>query len=174
MPDRPACGVLDGVGGDEAAIAKHFVAISTNDELVADFGIDTNNMFGFWDWVGGRYSVDSAIGLSLMIAIGPERFREFLDGFHALDEHFRSAPWESNLPVLLGLIGIWYNNFFEARSIAILPYDQYLHRFPAYLQQLDMESNGKSVDLGGRRVEWRPARWFGVNLGPTDSTPSIN
>ena len=118
-------------------------------------------MFGFWDWVGGRYSVDSAIGLSLMIAIGPERFREFLDGFHAVDEHFRSAPWESNLPVLLGLIGIWYDNFFETRSIAILPYDQYLHRFPAYLQQLDMESNGKSVDLIGRRVEWRtgPVVW---------------
>jgi glucose-6-phosphate isomerase len=153
--------LLDGVGGDDAAIAKHFVAISTNEGLVSDFGIDTNNMFGFWDWVGGRYSVDSAIGLSLMIAIGPDRFREFLDGFHALDEHFRSAPWEINLPVLLGLIGIWYNNFFETRSIAILPYDQYLHRFPAYLQQLDMESNGKSVDLGGRRVEWRtgPVVW---------------
>ncbi len=153
--------LLDGMGGDEAAIAKHFVAISTNEGLVSDFGIDTSNMFGFWDWVGGRYSVDSAIGLALMIAIGPERFREFLDGFHALDEHFRSAPWESNLPVLLGLIGIWYNNFFETRSIAILPYDQYLHRFPAYLQQLDMESNGKSVDLGGRRVEWRtgPVVW---------------
>jgi glucose-6-phosphate isomerase len=153
--------LLDGVGNDESAIARHFVAISTNEELVSDFGIDTNNMFGFWDWVGGRYSVDSAIGLSLMIAIGPGRFREFLDGFHALDQHFRSAPWESNLPVLMGLIGIWYNNFFETDSIAILPYDQYLHRFPAYLQQLDMESNGKSVDLGGRRVEWRtgPVVW---------------
>ena len=153
--------LLDGVGGDESAIAKHFVAISTNEELVSDFGIDTTNMFGFWDWVGGRYSVGSAIGLSLMIAIGPEGFREFLDGMHGIDEHFRSAPWASNLPVLLGLIGIWYDNFFDATSVAILPYDQYLHRFPAYLQQLDMESNGKSVDLGGRRVEWNtgPVVW---------------
>jgi glucose-6-phosphate isomerase len=146
--------LLDGVGGDESAIARHFVAISTNEEHVSDFGIDTNNMFGFWDWVGGRYSVGSAIGLSLMIAIGPERFREFLEGFNEIDEHFRSAPFEFNLPVLLGLIGIWYNNFFEATSVAILPYDQYLHRLPAYLQQLDMESNGKSVDRSGRRVEW--------------------
>jgi glucose-6-phosphate isomerase len=153
--------LLDGVGGDESAVAKHFVAISTNEELVSDFGIDTNNMFGFWDWVGGRYSVGSAIGLSLMIAIGPERFREFLEGFHVLDEHFRSAPFESNLPVLLGLIGIWYNNFFEANSVAILPYDRYLHRFPAYLQQLDMESNGKSMDMSGRRVAWdtSPVVW---------------
>jgi len=153
--------LLDGVGGDESAIAKHFVAISTNDERVSDFGIDTRNMFGFWDWVGGRYSVDSAIGLPLMIAIGSERFREFLDGFHAIDVHFRAAPFESNLPVLLGLIGVWYNNFFETASVAILPYDQYLHRFPAYLQQLDMESNGKSVDLSGRRVEWNtgPVVW---------------
>ena len=153
--------LLDEVGGDESAIAKHFVAISTNGQLVSDFGIDTRNMFGFWDWVGGRYSVDAAIGLPLMIAIGPERFREFLDGFHAIDEHFRSAPFDSNLPVLLGLIGVWYNNFFEATSVAILPYDQYLHRFTAYLQQLDMESNGKSVDLNGRRVEWStgPVVW---------------
>jgi len=153
--------LLDGVGGDESAIAKHFVAISTNEELVSDFGIDTANMFGFWDWVGGRYSVGSAIGLSLMIAIGPEGFREFLDGMHGMDEHFRSTPWASNLPVLLGLIGIWYDNFFDATSVAILPYDQYLHRFPAYLQQLDMESNGKSVDLGGRRVGWNtgPVVW---------------
>lgn len=153
--------LVDGLGGDESAVAKHFVAISTNEKLVADFGIDTDNMFGFWDWVGGRYSVDSAIGLALMIAIGPARFREFLEGLHAIDEHFRTAPLESNLPVLLGLIGIWYNNFFEAESVAILPYDQYLHRFPAYLQQLDMESNGKSVDLGGRRVEWQtgPIVW---------------
>ncbi|MGH2752767.1 MAG: glucose-6-phosphate isomerase [Actinomycetota bacterium] len=152
---------LDGLDGDESAVAKHFVAISTNTELVADFGIDTGNMFGFWDWVGGRYSVDSAIGLSLMIAIGPQRFREFLDGFHAVDEHFRAAPFESNLPVLLGLIGLWYDNFFGAESVAVLPYDQYLHRFPAYLQQLDMESNGKSVDLEGRRVEWQtgPVVW---------------
>jgi glucose-6-phosphate isomerase len=153
--------LLDGVGGDESAIAEHFVAISTNDELVSDFGIDTRNMFGFWDWVGGRYSVDSAIGLPLMIAIGPEGFSEFLGGFHAIDEHFRSAPFESNMPVLLALIGIWYRNFFEAASVAILPYDQYLHRFPAYLQQLDMESNGKSVDLVGRRAEWStgPVVW---------------
>jgi glucose-6-phosphate isomerase len=153
--------LLDGVGGDESAIAKHFVAISTNEELVSDFGIDTANMFGFWDWVGGRYSVGSAIGLSLMIAIGPEGFREFLDGMHGMDVHFRAAPWASNLPVLLGLIGIWYDNFFDATSVAILPYDQYLHRFPAYLQQLDMESNGKSVDLRGRRVGWNtgPVVW---------------
>ncbi len=153
--------LVDGLGGDEAAVAKHFVAISTNEKLVAEFGIDTDNMFGFWDWVGGRYSVDSAIGLSLMIAIGPGRFREFLDGLHAIDEHFRSAPFESNLPVILGLIGIWYDNFFDSESVAILPYDQYLHRFPAYLQQLDMESNGKSVDLTGRRVRWQtgPIVW---------------
>jgi glucose-6-phosphate isomerase len=152
--------LLDGLG-DESAVAKHFVAISTNAELVADFGIDTDNMFGFWDWVGGRYSLDSAIGLSLMIAIGAERFRAFLEGFHAMDEHFRAATWESNLPVLLGLIGIWYNNFFGAESCAVLPYDQYLHRFPAYLQQLDMESNGKSTDLGGGGVTWQtgPVVW---------------
>ena len=144
---------LDAMGGDDTAVAKHFVAISTNSEAVAGFGIDTDNMFGFWDWVGGRYSVDSAIGLSLMIAIGRERFRDFLDGLHAMDEHFRSAPLESNLPVLLGLIGLWYNNFFGAATIAVLPYDHYLHRFPAYLQQLDMESNGKRVDLAGRPVD---------------------
>jgi len=144
---------LDAMGGDDTAVAKHFVAISTNAEAVAGFGIDTDNMFGFWDWVGGRYSVDSAIGLSLMIAIGRDRFRDFLDGFHAMDEHFRSAPLESNLPVLLGLIGLWYNNFFGAATIAVLPYDHYLHRFPAYLQQLDMESNGKRVDLAGRPVD---------------------
>ena len=153
--------LVDGLGGDETAVAKHFVAISTNEKLVAEFGIDTDNMFGFWDWVGGRYSVDSAIGLSLMIAIGPERFREFLGGLHAIDEHFRTARFGSNLPVLLGLIGIWYDNFFEAESVAVLPYDQYLHRFPAHLQQLDMESNGKSVDLSGGRVNWQtgPIVW---------------
>ncbi|MGH2701620.1 MAG: glucose-6-phosphate isomerase [Actinomycetota bacterium] len=144
---------IDAFDGDEAAVARHFVAISTNTELVDEFGIDTDNMFGFWDWVGGRYSVDSAIGLSLMIAIGPERFREFLEGFRAVDEHFRTAPFEANLPVIMGLIGLWYNDFFDAASIAVLPYDQYLHRFAAYLQQLDMESNGKHVDLSGRRVE---------------------
>ncbi len=146
---------------DVKAVARHFVAVSTNEQEVAKFGIDTENMFGFWDWVGGRYSLDSAIGLSLMIAIGPEHFREMLAGFHAIDEHFRTAPIERNLPVLLGLIGIWYNNFFGAETVAILPYDQYLNRLSAYLQQLDMESNGKSVDLEGRRVDYQtgPIIW---------------
>jgi glucose-6-phosphate isomerase len=143
---------LVGLLGDEAAVARHFVAVSTNAAKVAEFGIDPANMFGFWDWVGGRYSVDSAIGLSLMIAIGPTAFREFLGGFHIIDEHFRSAPFEANLPALLGLIGVWYDNFFGAETAAILPYSQNLGRFPAYLQQLDMESNGKSVDRDGRRV----------------------
>jgi glucose-6-phosphate isomerase len=137
---------------DEKAIAKHFVAVSTNTEKVAEFGIDTANMFEFWDWVGGRYSYDSAIGLSLMIAIGPAHFREMLGGFHAIDEHFRTAPFERNLPVLLGLIGLWYNDFFGAETQAILPYSEYLSRFPAYLQQLDMESDGKSVTLNGEPV----------------------
>ena len=136
----------------ESAVARHFVAVSTNAAKVAEFGIDPANMFGFWDWVGGRYSVDSAIGLSLMIAIGPAAFREFLAGFHVIDEHFRSAPFEANLPALLGLIGLWYDNFFGAETVAILPYSQNLGRFPAYLQQLDMESNGKSVDRQGRPV----------------------
>jgi glucose-6-phosphate isomerase len=140
--------------GDESAVAKHFVAVSTNTAEVAKFGIDTANMFEFWDWVGGRYSYDSAIGLSLMIAIGPERFTEMLAGFHEMDEHFRTAPFERNLPVLLALIGIWYNNFFGAETVAILPYDHYLSRFSAYLQQLDMESDGKHVDLEGRRVNY--------------------
>jgi glucose-6-phosphate isomerase len=135
--------------GDEAAVARHFVAVSTNAAKVAEFGIDPSNMFGFWDWVGGRYSVDSAIGLSLMIAIGPGAFREFLGGFHVIDEHFRSAPFEANLPALLGLIGLWYNDFFGAETVAVLPYSQSLGRFPAYLQQLDMESNGKSVGRDG-------------------------
>jgi glucose-6-phosphate isomerase len=138
--------------GDEAAVARHFVAVSTNGDEVSKFGIDTTNMFEFWDWVGGRYSVDAAIGLSLMVAIGPERFRGMLSGFHAMDEHFRSAPFERNLPVILGLLGVWYNNFFGAETHAILPYDQYLWRFAAYLQQLDMESNGKSVDRDGNPV----------------------
>ncbi len=138
--------------GDEGAVSRHFVAVSTNAPKVAEFGIDPSNMFGFWDWVGGRYSVDSAIGLSLMIAIGPTAFREFLAGFGAIDEHFRSAPFEANLPALLGLIGLWYHNFFGAETVAILPYSQNLGRFPAYLQQLDMESNGKSVDGRGRPV----------------------
>jgi glucose-6-phosphate isomerase len=147
--------------GDAKAVAKHFVAVSTNGAEVAKFGIDTANMFGFWDWVGGRYSVDSAIGLSLMLAIGPEGFREFLAGFRDLDEHFRTAPFEQNLPVILGLLGIFYNNFFGAETHAVLPYDQYLARFPAYLQQLDMESNGKRVDLAGRVVDYQtgPVIW---------------
>ena len=147
--------------GDEKAIAKHFVAVSTNAEAVKKFGIDTANMFEFWDWVGGRYSMCSAIGLSLMIAIGPDHFRDMLAGFHAMDEHFRTAPFERNLPVLLGLLGIWYNNFFGAESLAVLPYDHYLGHFSAYLQQLDMESNGKSVTLDGRRVDYEtgPIVW---------------
>ena len=145
---------LAGLGGDESAVAKHFVAVSTNAEGVAEFGIDTDNMFGFWDWVGGRYSMDSAIGLSTMLAIGPERFGEMLAGFHAMDEHFRTAPLERNLPALLGLLAVWYADFFGAQTCAVLPYDQYLHRFPAYLQQLTMESNGKHVTLDGGRVDY--------------------
>jgi len=139
---------------DASAVAKHFVAVSTNAEKVSAFGIDTQNMFGFWDWVGGRYSMDSAIGLSTMLAIGPEHFRAMLDGFHAMDEHFKSAPFERNLPVLLGLFGIWYADFFGAQTLAVLPYEQYLKRFPAYLQQLTMESNGKHVTLDGERVSY--------------------
>jgi glucose-6-phosphate isomerase len=138
--------------GDATAVAKHFVAVSTNTAEVAKFGIDTANMFEFWDWVGGRYSYDSAIGLSLMLAIGHEQFGEMLAGFHSIDEHFRNAPFERNLPVLMGLIGIWYDDFFGAETQAILPYNQYLERFPSYLQQLDMESDGKSVDLDGHAV----------------------
>jgi glucose-6-phosphate isomerase len=147
--------------GDERAIAKHFVAVSTNAAEVRKFGIDPANMFEFWYWVGGRYSYDSAIGLSLMLAIGPASFREMLAGFHAMDEHFRRAPFDRNLPVLLGLIGLWYNNFFGAETIAVLPYDHYLGRFSAYLQQLDMESNGKQVDFDGRRVDYEtgPVVW---------------
>ena len=141
--------------GDEKAIASHFVAVSTNAAEVSKFGIDTANMFGFWDWVGGRYSMDSAIGLSSMIAIGPDHFREMLAGFHAMDEHFRSAPLEQNLPVLMGLLTVWYNNFFDAQTVAVLPYDQYLKRFPAYLQQLTMESNGKSITLSGQHVDYQ-------------------
>ena len=153
--------LLAGRGGEEAAVAKHFVALSTNSGKVGDFGIDTANMFEFWDWVGGRYSYDSAIGLSLMIAIGPERFREMLDGFALVDEHFRTAPAEENVPLLLGLLGIWYGNFFGAQSHAVLPYSHYLSRFTAYLQQLDMESNGKSVGRDGLPVEWEtgPVVW---------------
>jgi glucose-6-phosphate isomerase len=144
---------LAGLGGDEAAVARHFVAVSTNAEEVAKFGIDTANMFEFWDWVGGRYSYPSAIGLSLMVAIGPQRFREMLAGFHAMDEHFRTTPFERNLPVLLALVGIWNNDFLGCETVAVLPYDQYLERFTAYLQQLDMESDGKHVDLEGRPVD---------------------
>jgi glucose-6-phosphate isomerase len=145
--------LTDGLGGDDKAVAKHFVAVSTNAEKVADFGIDTANMFGFWDWVGGRYSFTSAIGLSLMVAIGPEHYREMLDGFHVIDEHFRTAPWEENLPALLGLISVWYIDFFGTQTQAVLPYSQYLARFPAYLQQLCMESNGKSVKRDGTPVD---------------------
>ncbi|MGN6788233.1 MAG: glucose-6-phosphate isomerase [Rhodanobacteraceae bacterium] len=144
---------LQKLGGDEAAVAKHFVAVSTNAEEVGKFGIDTANMFGFWDWVGGRYSMDSAIGLSTMLAIGPEGFRDMLSGFHAMDEHFKSAPAETNLPLLLGLLAVWYNDFFGAQTVAVLPYAQYLKRFPAYLQQLTMESNGKHVTLSGEHVD---------------------
>ena len=144
---------LKGLGGDEAAVAKHFVAVSTNAENVKAFGIDTANMFGFWDWVGGRYSMDSAIGLSTMLAIGPKNFRALLDGFHEIDVHFKTAPFEKNLPVLLGLLAVWYNDFFGAQTVAILPYEQYLKRFPAYLQQLTMESNGKHVTIDGTHVD---------------------
>jgi glucose-6-phosphate isomerase len=152
---------LAGLGGDEGSIPKHFVAVSTNAKEVAKFGIDTANMFGFWDWVGGRYSMDSAIGLSTMLAVGPENFRALLDGFHQMDEHFRTAPFKRNLPVLLGLLGVWYNDFFGAQTVAVLPYEQYLKRFPAYLQQLTMESNGKHVTLDGTVVDYEtgPIYW---------------
>src|SRR2546425_1011184 len=143
---------LAGLGGDEASVAKHFAAVSTNAAEVSKFGIDTANMFEFWDWVGGRYSMDSAIGLSTMIAIGPDHFRAMLDGFHQMDEHFRTTPFERNLPVLMGLLGVWYTNFFGSQTVAVLPYEQYLKRFPAYLQQLTMESNGKHVTLDEKRV----------------------
>ncbi|MFN2488727.1 MAG: glucose-6-phosphate isomerase [Actinomycetota bacterium] len=146
--------MLRGLGGDRSAVAKHFVAVSTNEKLVRDFGIDPDNMFGFWDWVGGRYSYDSAIGLSLMIAIGPDRFREMLGGLRAIDDHFRSAPFERNLPVLIGLLSVWYSNFWRAETVAILPYDHYLGKLPAYLQQLEMESNGKHVTFDGEHVDY--------------------
>ena len=146
--------LLAGLGKDEKSIAKHFVAVSTNATDVAKFGIDTANMFGFWDWVGGRYSMDSAIGLSTMLAIGPDNFRAMLNGFHQMDEHFRTAPFERNLPVLMGLLAVWYNDFFGAETVAVLPYEQYLKRFPAYLQQLTMESNGKHVTLDGTKVSY--------------------
>jgi glucose-6-phosphate isomerase len=152
---------LAGLGGDEKSIAKHFVAVSTNAEGVAQFGIDTANMFGFWDWVGGRYSMDSAIGLSTMLAIGPENFDAMLSGFHQMDEHFRTTPFERNLPVLMGLLGIWYTDFFGAQTVGVFPYEQYLKRFPAYLQQLTMESNGKHVTLDGTTVDYQtgPIYW---------------
>jgi len=152
---------LKGLGGDEKSVAKHFVAVSTNAAEVSKFGIDTANMFGFWDWVGGRYSMDSAIGLSTMLAIGPDNFMSMLQGFHQIDEHFRTAPFERNLPVLMGLLGVWYNNFFGAETVAVLPYEQYLKRFPAYLQQLTMESNGKHVTLDGIQVDYAtgPIYW---------------
>ena len=152
---------LKGLGGDEKSVAKHFVAVSTNAADVAKFGIDTANMFEFWDWVGGRYSMDSAIGLSTMLAIGPDHFRAMLDGFHQMDEHFRTAPFERNLPVLMGLLALWYNDFFGAQTVAVLPYEQYLKRFPAYLQQLTMESNGKHVTLDGTQVSYAtgPVYW---------------
>jgi glucose-6-phosphate isomerase len=152
---------LRALGGDASAVAKHFVAVSTNADGVAKFGIDTANMFGFWDWVGGRYSMDSAIGLSTMLAIGADNFRAMLAGFHAMDEHFRSTPFERNLPVLMGLIAIWNNNFLDARTVAVLPYAEYMKRFPAYLQQLTMESNGKHVTLDGARVDYEtgPIYW---------------
>jgi glucose-6-phosphate isomerase len=152
---------LAGLGGDGKAVARHFVAVSTNAAAVEKFGIDSANMFGFWDWVGGRYSMDSAIGLSTMLAVGPGHFRDLLDGFHRMDEHFRTAPFERNLPVLMGLLAIWYNNFFGAQTAAVLPYEQYLKRFPAYLQQLTMESNGKRVTLDGTPVDYQtgPIYW---------------
>jgi glucose-6-phosphate isomerase len=153
--------LLRGLGEDVKAVAKHFVAVSTNARKVSEFGIDTANMFEFWDWVGGRYSVDSAIGLSTMLAIGPEHFRAFLDGLHQMDEHFRTVPFQRNLPVLMALLVVWYNNFFGAQTVAVLPYEQYLKRFPAYLQQLLMESNGKGVTLDGVRVTYdtSPVYW---------------
>jgi len=153
--------LLAGLGGDVRAVAKHFVAVSTNAQKVAEFGIDTANMFGFWDWVGGRYSMDAAIGLSTMLAVGPEAFRAMLDGFHQVDEHFRTAPFERNLPVLMGLLSVWYTDFFDAQTVAVLPYEQYLKRFPAYLQQLTMESNGKHVTLEGVEATYQtgPVYW---------------
>jgi glucose-6-phosphate isomerase len=151
---------LAGLGGEESAIAKHFVAVSTNEKAVTEFGIDTANMFGFWDWVGGRYSMDSAIGLSTMLAIGPAGFTQMLEGFHAIDVHFRDTPYEQNLPALMGLLAVWYGDFFDAQTVAVLPYNQYLKRFPAYLQQLTMESNGKHVTLDGRHVDYQTGAVF--------------
>jgi glucose-6-phosphate isomerase len=157
---RSARDWIVGALGSEAAVARHFVAVSTNAERVAEFGIDTDNMFGFWDWVGGRYSMDSAIGLSTMLAIGPDQFGELLAGFHAMDEHFRTAPLEANLPVLMGLLAVWYGDFFDAQTYGVMPYEQYLKRFPAYLQQLTMESNGKHVTLDGQHVDYQTGAVF--------------
>jgi glucose-6-phosphate isomerase len=165
--------LLGDLGNEQSAITRHFVAVSTNAAEVAKFGIDTANMFAFWDWVGGRYSMDSAIGLSTMIAIGPDNFRAMLAGFHEMDEHFRTAPFERNMPVLMGLLGVWYSNFFGAQTVAVLPYDQYLKRFPAYLQQLSMESNGKHTTWDGVAVE-TPVRSTGANQALTANIPSIN
>jgi glucose-6-phosphate isomerase len=160
---------LHGMGGDAKAMGRHFVAVSTNAERVAEFGIDTANMFEFWDWVGGRHSMDSAIGLSTMLAIGPEHFGAMLAGFQAIDEHFRTAPFAQNLPVLMGLLGVWYNDFFDAQTVAVLPYDQYLKRFPAYLQQLMMESNGKHVTLAGTPVDCQTGPIYWGEPGTKDS-----
>jgi glucose-6-phosphate isomerase len=157
--------ILAGLNGKQTVIAKHFVAVSTNAQEAMQFGIDAANMFGFWDWVGGRYSMDSAIGLSTMLAIGPDNFRSMLGGFHEMDEHFRSVPLERNLPVLMGLLGIWYSNFFGAQTVAVLPYEQYLKRFPAYLQQLTMESNGKEVTMDGVAVDTIQGQSIGASQG---------
>ena len=157
--------LLAGLDADDSAIARHFVAVSTNEQRVRDFGIDPENMFGFWDWVGGRYSLPSAVGLSVMLAVGPERFREMLAGYHAVDEHFRTTPVERNVPALLGLLNVWYTDFLDAQTHAVLPYSQYLHRFPAYLQQLTMESNGKSVTVDGRPVTYRTGEIFWGEAG---------
>ena len=166
--------LLAGLGGDEKSVARHFVAVSTNAAEVAKFGIDTANMFEFWDWVGGRYSMASAVGLSTMLAIGPENFRAMLDGFRQMDTHFMTTPFERNLPVLMGLLAIWYNNFFGAQTVAVLPYDRYLNRFTAYLQQLTMESNGKHVTLDGTEVTHAPDRSTGANRAQMASTRFIS
>ena len=166
--------LLAGLNGEAQATARHFVAVSTNAQEVTKFGIDTANMFGFWDWVGGRYSMDSAIGLSTMLAIGPDNFRAMLEGFHEMDEHFRTAPFERNLPVLMGLLSVWYSNFFGAQTVGVMPYQQYLKRFPAYLQQLTMESNGKHVTWDGVAVDYDTGPISGVSRGPTASIPSTS
>ncbi len=168
--------LLEGLSGSDEkdAVAKHFVAVSTALDKVADFGIDPDNAFGFWDWVGGRYSIDSAIGTSLVVAIGPERFEEFLRGFHKLDEHFRTTALGRNVPVIMGMLNVWYTNFLGAQTHAVLPYSQLLHRFPAYLQQLTMESNGKGVRWDGSPSPPTPARSSGASRAPTASTPSTS